>query len=60
VTAPESSTIARRYARLRDLPDDALRDGLDTLGERYLNGETSLGATVAAYLDETARRLAAK
>jgi hypothetical protein len=61
MSVSDSSTIGKdRYARLRDLSRDDLWDGLDVLGEQYLNGDVSVAPTFAAYLDETARRLAEK
>jgi hypothetical protein len=60
MTASDSPTIARRYARLRGLPVTALFLGLDHYGGRYLDGDWSVAPTFAAYLDETARRLATK
>jgi hypothetical protein len=60
VTVSDSSTIRSRYARLRGLPLAALFLGLDHYGELYLDGDASVAPTFAAYLDETARRLAEK
>jgi hypothetical protein len=59
VTAPDSPT-KDRYARLRGLPLAALFLGLDHYGELYLDGDATVAPTFAAYLDETARRLATK
>jgi hypothetical protein len=60
VTVSDSSTIARRFAILRQLPTAALLSGLDYHGERIDQGDTTDVDTFAAYLDETARRLAEK
>jgi hypothetical protein len=59
VSAAES-VIGRRVAVLRQLPRKALLTGLDYHGGRIDEGDTEDVDTFAAYLDETARRLAEK
>jgi hypothetical protein len=51
---------ADRYAVLKQLPEVALFTGLDALGAQLDDGDVSVAPTFAAYLDETARRLAEK
>jgi hypothetical protein len=49
-----------RFGVLKQLPMVALLSGLDWHGDRIEQGDTEDVDTFAAYLDETARRLAEK